>query len=197
MTSPSHNTLPATDTPPLLRRRADIEHDLFATIVEEASSEILVFDAETLALVLANRSSRNNLGYAPAEIAGLGVADIKAEFPEAGLKEIYRPFLDGETARMVVHTTHRRKDGTTYPVEVHSRSSVFDGRVVVFEIVIDQTEIKHKQVRAELSSRIERDAAEAKDSGAFLARLLARLPEHGGDRALDKQLFVPQHQVQG
>src|ERR1700761_2683243 len=122
MTSPSHNTLPATDTPPLLRRRADIEHDLFATIVEEASSEILVFDAETLALVLANRSSRNNLGYAPAEIAGLGVADIKAEFPEAGLKEIYRPFLDGETARMVVHTTPRRSArGMARGISQHAR----------------------------------------------------------------------------
>jgi PAS domain S-box-containing protein len=161
--------------PALLRRRADLEHDLFATIVEEASSEILVFDAATLTLLLANRSSRNNLGYTPAAIGELNVADIKAEFPQVRLKEIYRPFLDGETARTVVHTTHRRSDGTTYPVEVHSRSSTFEGRMVIFEIVIDQTEIKRTQVRAELNSLIERDAAEAKDSGAFLASLLARL----------------------
>jgi PAS domain S-box-containing protein len=165
----------ASDTPPLLRRRADLEHDLFATIVEEASSEILVFDAETLTLLLANRSSRNNLGYTPAAIADLNLADIKAEFPKADLKEIYRPFLDGETARMVVHTTHRRNDGSTYPVEVHSRTSIFEGRMVIFEIVIDQTEIQHKQIRAELNSLIERDAAEAKDSATFLASLLARL----------------------
>lgn len=173
--------LPATDiaqtATSLHRRRADLEHDLFATIVEEASSEILVFDAETLALILANRSSRNNLGYAASDIGGLNLTGIKAEFPEARLKEIYRPFREGEAARMVVHTAHRRKDGSTYPVEVHSRSSMFDGRMVIFEIVIDQTEIKHKQVRAELNSLIERDAADAKDSRAFLASLMARLSQ--------------------
>lgn len=166
----------ASSAPPLLlRRRADLEHDLFATIVEEASSEILVFDAETLAVLLANRSSRNNLGYTPAAVAELNVADIKAEFPQARLKEIYRPFLSGETTRMVVHTAHRRNDGSTYPVEVHSRSSTFEGRMVIFEIVIDQTEIKHKQLRAELNSLIERDAADAKDTGTLLASLLARI----------------------
>ena len=169
MSEPAH--------PQLHRRRADIEHDLFATIVEEASSEILVFDAQTLALILANRSSRNNLGYAPGEVTGSSIAGIKAEFPQARLKEIYGPFLEGETARLVMHTTHRRKDGSTYPVEVHSRSSIFDGRMVIFEIVIDQTEIKHKQVRAELNSLIERDAADAKDSRAFLASLMARLSQ--------------------
>ena len=167
-------TLPAA-APPLQRRRADLEHDLFATIVEGAFSEILVFDAGSLTLLFANRSSRNNLGYSAAEIAGLDVEDIKAELSAEQLRELYRPLLDGETTRLVAHTTHRRKDGSTYPVEVHTRTSRFDGRAVLFQIVLDQTEGKRKQLRAELNSLIERDAAEAGDSRAFLVRLIARL----------------------
>lgn len=62
------------------RRRADKEHDLFATIVEDAFSEIIVFDAETLAIILANKSARNNLGYASTEITGLSINDLKTEF---------------------------------------------------------------------------------------------------------------------
>lgn len=161
--------------PALQRRRADLEHDLFATIIEEAFSEILVFDAETLALLFANRSSRNNLGYSAAEIVGLGAPDIKADLPAERLRELYRPLLQDETSRLVANAMHRRKDGTTYPVEVHSRTSVFDGRAVIFQNVLDQTENKRKQIRAELNSLIERDAAEARDSAAFLAGLMARL----------------------
>ncbi len=161
--------------PPPQRRRADLEHDLFATIVEDAFSEILVFDAENLSLLFANRSSRNNLGYTQDEIAGLGVEAVKAELTGQQLRELYRPLLEGETSRLVAHTMHRRKDGSTYPVEVHTRTSRFDGRAVLFQIVLDQTDSKRRQMRAELNSLIERDAAEAGDSRAFLVRLMARL----------------------
>lgn len=161
--------------PALHRRRADLEHDLFATIIEEAFSEILVFDAETLTLLFANRSSRNNLGYSAAEIVGLGAPDIKADLSAGRLRELYHPLLEDMTSRLVGTAMHRRKDGTTYPVEVHSRTSMFDGRPVIFQNVLDQTEIKRKQIRAELNSLIERDAAEARDSAAFLAGLMARL----------------------
>lgn len=157
------------------RRRADREHDLFGTIVEEAFSEIVVIDADTLAIILANRSARKNLGYTLTELMGMTIPEVKVEFSAAQLIEIYRPILAGETAKLVANTVHRRKDGTLYPVEVHSRTSVFDGRPVIFQIVIDQTEIRRGQVRAELASSIERDAAEARDSRALLAGLLTRL----------------------
>jgi PAS domain S-box-containing protein len=157
------------------RRRADLENNLFATIVEEAFSEILVFDAKTLTLLFANRSARGNLGYDAGEIAGLRLIDIKADYTEARLREAYRPMLEGETSRMVAHTIHRRKDGTLYPAEIHSRASTFDGRAVIFQIVLDQTEIKHRQLLAELGAMIERDAAETSGSDAFLAVLMARL----------------------
>ena len=128
------------------RRRADREHDLFGTIVEEAFSEIVVIDADTLAIILANRSARKNLGYTLAELMGMTIPEVKVEFSAAQLIEIYRPILAGETAKLVANTVHRRKDGTLYPVEVHSRTSVFDGRPVIFQIVIDQTEIRRGQV---------------------------------------------------
>lgn len=159
----------------LRRRRADLEHDFFATVVEDSFSEILAFDAETLNVFLANKSLRQNLGYAAGEIVGLDVAAIKAEFSPTRLKEIYRPLLEGETTRIVVHTRHRRKDGSTYPVEVHSRKSRLEGRVVIFQIAIDQTEIARRQITAELASLIERDAAESRDRAGFLAGLLTRL----------------------
>jgi PAS domain S-box-containing protein len=186
-------TLPA--PAPLQRRRADLEHDLFATIVEDAFSEILVFDAEGLALLFANRSSRNNLGYDAAEIAGLGAPDIKAELTGGQLRELYRPLLEGETTRLVAHTLHRRKDGSTYPVEVHTRTSRFDGRAVLFQIVLDQTEGLRKQTRAELNSLIERDAAEAGDSRAFLVRLMARLVPQFRCRAANAHVWAKKTQA--
>lgn len=166
------------DVPHPRRRRADLENDLFATIVEEASAEILVFDAETLGMIFANRSSRNNLDYEPEQIGGLSMTDIQVEFSEARLRELHRPLIESETTGLVVHTSHRRRDNTVYPVEVHSRTSVFNGRPVIFQIVADQTATKLEQVRAELTSLIERDAAEARDNADFLASLLARLSAH-------------------
>lgn len=160
------------------RRQADIEHDLFATIVEDAFSEILVFDAETLTLLLCNRSARNNLGYGAGEIADLKITDLAAEFTAERIKAIHKPLLEGTDSRTVAYMSYRRKGGTFYPVEVHSRASNLGGRKVIFQIVIDQTELKREQARADLVSSIERDAAEACDSAAFLDQVLVRLCRH-------------------
>lgn len=170
--------LPETlDTAPR-RRRSDIEHDLFATIVEDAFSEILVFDAETLTLLLCNRSARSNLGYSAGEIAALKITDLTVEFTAERLKAIHRPLLEGSDSRTVAYMSYRRKGGTTYPVEVHSRASNLGGRTVIFQIVIDQTELKREQARADLVSSIERDATDSADSSAFLEQVLMRLCRH-------------------
>lgn len=167
---------------PLRRRRADKEHDLFATIVEDAFSEIMVFDPQSLAILLANKSARSNLGYSAAEIGALRVTDVKQDYTAERLKALYQPILEGRAPKLVVHTLHTRKDGSRYPVEVHSRMSSFEGRPVIFQIVIDQTQIRRAHAQAELASAIERDASEAANGRDFLARLLPRLGRQFGSQ---------------
>ena len=173
---------PQTGDRQLRRRRADKEHDLFATIVEDAFSEIMVFDPRNLNILLANKSARSNLGYSVAEMAALKVTDVKQDYTSDRLKALYQPILAGKSPKLVVHTLHTRKDGSRYPVEVHSRMSTFEGRPVIFQIVIDQTQIRRAQAQAELASAIERDASESASGRDFLARLLPRLGRQFGSQ---------------
>ena len=45
--------------------------------------------------------------------------DLKSEFTESSFRELLRPLLEGNRYAIQFKTVHRRRDGTTYPVEAH------------------------------------------------------------------------------
>ncbi|MDJ0893727.1 MAG: PAS domain S-box protein [Alphaproteobacteria bacterium] len=88
-------------------------------IIEHSVYEIYVFDAKSLHFVQANRGARENLGYMMDELARLTPLDLKPDFSRARFEEMLGPLRDGREQQLSFETTHRRKDGSVYPVEVH------------------------------------------------------------------------------
>ncbi|NVN89302.1 MAG: PAS domain S-box protein [Desulfuromonadales bacterium] len=97
------------------RKRAEEELKLSQFIIENASTGIMRGRGDGRIMV-ANKSAARMLGYSPEELCSLSFFDIDPTLtPELWLK--HRNKL-GATGSNTFETLHRRKDGTTFPVEV-------------------------------------------------------------------------------
>ena len=92
-------------------------------IIEKSINEVYVFDADTLKFIFVNEGARDNLGYSLDELSELTPIDIKPMFSKSEFEALITPLRSGETEVLVFETVHKRKDGTTYPIEVHLQLS--------------------------------------------------------------------------
>ena len=91
----------------------------FSRMVEHSQSEIYSFDAETLQFVDVNRGACENTGYSLDELRSMTPVDLKPDLVRDAFERLIAPLRQGAERRVVFTTVHRRKDGSTYPVEIH------------------------------------------------------------------------------
>lgn len=147
----------ATDLTEVLRLQA--EGARLGRIIEESIDEVYVFDASTLRFRNANRSARENLGYSLDELRGMTPLDIKPELPADRFDGLVEPLRRATSRGVRFETVHRRKDGTTYPVEVRLQLSAEGGDPVFVAIIQDITVRRHaeeaiREVNTELEARV-------------------------------------------
>jgi diguanylate cyclase (GGDEF)-like protein/PAS domain S-box-containing protein len=106
-------------------------------ILEESLNEIYIFDAETFEFLRVNQGARNNLGYSMEELRQLKPVDIQTEFTQDSCASTLTPLLEGTVDQIYYETSHRRKDGSGYPVEVRLQLAQLGARKVYTAIIID------------------------------------------------------------
>jgi len=111
-------------------------------IFEELLNEIYIFDAQTLRFVFANKGALKNIGFTLQELSGLTPLDIKPEYDRKFFFEMLKPLAESKVTTLVFETIHRRKNDTTYPVEVHLQKLVFNNQECFLSIGLDITERK-------------------------------------------------------
>ena len=94
-----------------------VQPEWLPVLMQGSFSEIYVIDCDTLRFVQVNQSARKNLHYTAAELAGMTPLDLAPELSDAVLKHALAPLRNGQSAKATLATTHRRKDGSTYPIE--------------------------------------------------------------------------------
>jgi PAS domain S-box-containing protein len=109
-------------------------------ILDESVNEIYVFDAITLRLTQVNKGARENIGYSMAELCAMTPLDLQPELSNERFLDLVSPLRSGQREQVVFRTSHRRKDGTKYPVEVHLQYLQEEGRRVFLAIIVDLTE---------------------------------------------------------
>ncbi|WP_047414633.1 PAS domain-containing sensor histidine kinase [Cellulophaga sp. Hel_I_12] len=124
------------------RKRKQKELSHWATIFEESLNEIYVFNQKSLLFVNVNKEAQRNLGYSLEELKLMTPIDIKPLMNLKQFNKIIHPLITGEV-KITFETVHQRKNGSTYPVEVHlQKSSNGDSKVYV-AIILDITERKN------------------------------------------------------
>ncbi|MCJ7465948.1 MAG: PAS domain S-box protein [Maribacter sp.] len=122
------------------RKKAEQELIHWARIFDESLNEIYIFDAHSLRFIDVNKGAIGNMGYTLGEFRQLTPVDIEPKFAEAKFRKLLLPLLDRKKEKLVFETVHERKDGTTYPVEVHLQSSKIGERDVFVAMIVDITE---------------------------------------------------------
>ncbi len=119
---------------------AEARESALGAVLEASINEIFMFDETTLRFVHVNQGARENLGYTMDELRELTPVDIKPEFSLETFIAAIKPLRDGIRSKIDFLTVHERKDGSTYPVEVHLQRSEFDSTPVFVAIILDITE---------------------------------------------------------
>lgn len=109
---------------------------------KENARDIILFIKEDGFIIEANNAAVNAYGYEYEELLKLNIDDIRASrfdcvVPD-GMKQEY-------SQGILFETIHRRKDGSTFYVEVSSKGTMFNGEYLLIDIVRDITERKRTE----------------------------------------------------
>jgi len=111
-------------------------------ILDSSLNEIYLFDADTLQFLLVNQGARNNLKHSMDELRAMTPLDIMPNFNAELFGALLRPLREGLIPQMVFEVMHRRKNGTTYPAEVHLQYTQEESGAAFLAVVQDLTERK-------------------------------------------------------
>jgi len=98
------------------RRRTEAANALFRALLDRSNDLIEVIDPLTGRLLDVNGRACDELGYSRAEILSLGVSDLHPAVDGAVLGDALDKFR--RPRPVPVEAVHRRKDGSTFPVEM-------------------------------------------------------------------------------
>ena len=105
-------------------------------LLKENARDIIFFIAEDGSIVETNKAAVEAYGYDYKELLTMNINSLRAVQFDC----IIPDELKGETDKGVLfETIHKRKDGTTFHVEVSSKGTVFNEEYILLEIVRDVT----------------------------------------------------------
>jgi diguanylate cyclase (GGDEF)-like protein/PAS domain S-box-containing protein len=123
-------------------RQAGEHLKLFRTLLDNSSDAIEVLDPATLRILDVNETQCRALGYSREEMLSMKIADFDPALNADLLKVIEEQIRKTGAARF--ESMHRRKDGSTFPVEVSAKLIELD-KPYALNMVRDITERKHAE----------------------------------------------------
>ena len=118
----------------------------FRALFEDAPDGIILHDSAGSVYDI-NQKAAADLGYAKNELFGLSVSDYETDFTNDELRHLWQEMSVGETISLEGH--HKRKDGTTFPVEVWINKIDIDGEDRFLAFIRDITERKAYETEIE------------------------------------------------
>ena len=130
------------------RRRAEEVLHRYQLLAAHTRDIILFMQRDDGSILEANAAATEAYGYSREELLRLSIRDLRA--PET-LELIADQIAEADKHGLLLETVHRRKDGSTFPVEVSSRGETVDGTRTLISVVRDISERK----RAEEARRLD------------------------------------------
>jgi len=149
-------------------RLADEALRRFELVVQQSRDIILFMNREDGRIMEVNPAASAAYGYSRDELLGLTIHDLRADATPGILSEQMEL---ANVKGVLFETTHRRKDGSAFPVEVSSRGTEVGGARTLVSVVRDITERR----TAEATEREQRQLAERR--AAELDAILDSLTE--------------------
>ena len=136
------------------KNRASKTEIRYGNIFENSLTEIFIFSADNYLFLNVNHGATQNIGYSQEELSKMTPLDIKPQMSLEQFNDLVEPLRDGSQDIIKFETTHQRKNGTLYFVEIHLQITDFLSKLAFVAIILDVTERKNADKRIELSSRV-------------------------------------------
>jgi len=142
----------------------------------EHARDIILFIGADGRILEANRAASLAYGFSREELEGMHIGDLRAKATHGDIA----PQINAALQKGILfETMHRRKDGSTFPVEVSSKSISDDGKVLV-SVIRDITARKQAEeelyaAHAALEAKIEERTAELARTNRALAERIEAL----------------------
>lgn len=166
------------------RKRTEENLNIFRALLDNSSDAIEVLDPVTLRFLDVNETECRELGYTREELLSMHIFDIDAKFDEKSGKSIGEQIE--KVGKMRFESVHRRKDGSTFPVEVSIKSIKLD-RPYLLSIARNTSERKQAEESLNRKNRAFRllgmcntVLVRAKDEQTFLSEICRLAVEAGG-----------------
>lgn len=124
------------------RKQAERSLYLFRALLDQSDDAIEIIEPGTARFIDVNEGACRELGYGREELLSMTVADIDPEYaqhPESARLPLKR------TRQHRFETVHRRKDGSSLPVEISLKNVEYDGGIYGLAITHDITERKQTE----------------------------------------------------
>ena len=125
------------------RREAERSLMLFRSLIDQSNDAVEVVDPETLRFLDVNEKACKDLGYTREELLSMTVFDTDPVVDEGSRVGVLQRLRD--SGFVVLETTRRRKDGSTFPAETSLRRVELD-RSYVVAITRDITERRRAEI---------------------------------------------------
>lgn len=116
-------------------------------LLDSASEEVYIFDAQSLYFVEVNRGARRNLGYQSNEMTRLSPLAISSELEQETFQSYLARLRGGEIDHVTYRCKHVRADGSQYPVEVRLNFSREEEPPMFMAIAVDITDREAQEDR--------------------------------------------------
>jgi PAS domain S-box-containing protein len=126
------------------RKKAENELKLFRSLIDQANDAISVIDPETGCFLDVNAKSCVSLGYEREELLKMCVQDVEAVITDYFSWRTHVNEVK-EKWHVVLESRHRRKDGTTFPVEVNVNYISLGKKDYMVAVARDITERKRAE----------------------------------------------------
>ena len=144
----------------------------FRTFVDHAGDALFVYDLEQRIVVDVNREACESLGYSREELIGKSPLAFHLDSYQAEMESIADRAVAGET--VIDRHWHRRRDGSLFPVEVHTSVIFYGGRRFLLMVARDVTDRVRAEEQHEKLRQLEADLAHI-DRVSILGELAASI----------------------
>lgn len=140
-----------------IRQRAEAEKEVLylSEVLDESSNEIYIFAPETLLFVKVNKGAINNSGFDESEFVSMTLLDLMQEYTEQSFAALLEPLRRGQKNHLVYESLLKRKDGSSYPVQVHLQLCRTGGRAIFVASITDVSELKNIEQQLRQAQKME------------------------------------------